>query len=263
MESLGKDQYARYCKQMVTDRTHSIHDPIKKNALPLFSCPHPKAKTRQAGKISLLKNDVALFSRLYIVMQQRSSDMTTYFSHENHPFPPSLSDCGKLRFGKKSDLLEILTKDIQNDRPNCIDVKLLDGAAVVHMLPTSNVMTFDEYADVVFVPHIMKKLENSRRVDVVWSHISPAASRNLQERKEERGLGGRLQVRTSSQETGQASYGTRPTSRNCLHSSLTEFLPWIAQNTKKSLLHLVPQLFLEEAIDQWNYVIMKRRIPDC
>ena len=220
VESLGKDQYARYCKQVVTDCTHSIHDPIKKNALPLFSCPHLKAKTRQAGKISLLKNDVALFSRLYIVMQQRSSDMTTFFSHENHPFPPSLSDCGKLRFGKKSDLLKILMKDIQNDSPNCIDVKLLDGAAVVHLLPTSNVMTFDEYADVVFVPHIMKQLENSRRVDVVWDTYIPSSIK--ESTKEKRGKGFRRKVAGKNKLPGNwAGFLRDPTNKQGLFAFLS------------------------------------------
>ncbi len=49
--SLGRDQYAKYCKEVITDRTHSIHEPIKKNSLPLFRCPHPKAKTK-TGKIT-------------------------------------------------------------------------------------------------------------------------------------------------------------------------------------------------------------------
>ena len=187
VEGLGKDQYAKYCKQVITDRTHSIHEPIKKNALPLFRCPHPKAKAKQAGKISLLKNDVALFSCLYIVMQHRISDMSTFFSHENHPFPPSLSDCGKLRLGKKSDLLNILTKNTQNDPPNSIDVKLLDGAAVVHMLPTTNVVSFDEYASDAFVPYIMKQLQNSKRVDIVWDTYIPCSIKeSTREKKRKR-----------------------------------------------------------------------------
>ena len=115
VQSIGKDQYVKYCKEVLIDRTRSIHEPIKKNSLPLFSCPRPKATTKQAGKISLLKNDVALFSHLYIVLQHRVSDMSTFFSQENHPFPPSLSDCEKLRLGKKSDLLNILVKDSSND----------------------------------------------------------------------------------------------------------------------------------------------------
>ena len=130
----------------------SIYEPIKKNALPLFSCPRPKAKTKQMGNISLLKDDVVLFSHLYIVMQHKVCDMSTFLSHKNHPFPPSLSHDGKLRFGKKSDLMNILAKDTHNDPPDSIEMKLLDGAAVVHFLPTTNIVTFDEYADRVFVP---------------------------------------------------------------------------------------------------------------
>ena len=166
--SLGKDQYDKYFREVIADRTCSIHVPIKKNALPLFSCPQTKAKAKQAGKISLLKNDVTLFSHLYIVMQHRESDMSAFFSHENYHFPPSISDNGKLRFGTKSDLLKVLAKDNQNDPPESIDVKLLDGAAVVHLLPTTDSVTFDEYADQVFVPHILNQLENCKRVDIVW-----------------------------------------------------------------------------------------------
>ena len=86
--------------------------------------------------------------------------MSNFFCHENHPFPPSLSDCGKLRLGKKSDLLDILVNDVQNEPPGFVDVKLLDGAAVVHLLPTTNVVTFNEYADQIFLPHIAKQLES-------------------------------------------------------------------------------------------------------
>ena len=75
IESVGRDQYSKYHKTVISDRTRSIHDPIKKNSLPLFRCPTHKTKTKQAGQISMLKDDVALFSRLYIVMQHREGDM--------------------------------------------------------------------------------------------------------------------------------------------------------------------------------------------
>ena len=58
---------------------------------------------------------------------------------------------------KKSDLLNILVKDTQNDPPDFVDVKLLDGAAVVHFLHTANVLTFDQYADQVFLPYVMSE----------------------------------------------------------------------------------------------------------
>ena len=48
------------------------------------------------------------FPQLYIVMQHRQGDMSTFFKHKNHHYPPSLPDRGKLKLGKKSDLLSVL-----------------------------------------------------------------------------------------------------------------------------------------------------------
>jgi len=96
IQKIGRDQYAQHCKDVIIEHICSIHDPIKKNPLLLLSCPHPK-KVRQ----TTLNTDIILFSRLYIVMQHMDSDMNTFFSHENHPFPPSISDGGKLWFGKE------------------------------------------------------------------------------------------------------------------------------------------------------------------
>ena len=42
-------------------------------------------------KLSVVKSDRALFSRLYIGCQNRGADLDDFFRHENHPFPPSLS----------------------------------------------------------------------------------------------------------------------------------------------------------------------------
>ena len=130
VESLGQEQYQRYRQAVIIDHTQSIHDPIKKNSLPLFRSPQKKLKSKQTGKMSLLKNDVSIFSHLYIVMQHRQSDMSTFFKHENHSYPPSLSDGGKLRIGKKSDLLGNLNEDPDQDPPVYFDATFLDGAAV-------------------------------------------------------------------------------------------------------------------------------------
>ncbi|KAG0726527.1 hypothetical protein GWK47_036344 [Chionoecetes opilio] len=89
VEPVGKKQYETYKKSVLTDATHSIHDPFKKNKLPLFRSPTPKTKSKQVGQVSMLKDDVALFSRLYIVTQHRDGDLDTFFKHENHPYPPS------------------------------------------------------------------------------------------------------------------------------------------------------------------------------
>ena len=41
------------------------------------------------------------------------------------------------------------------------DVQVLDSAAIVHLLSTNGVSTFDNYAS-VFIPYIKKQLETSK-----------------------------------------------------------------------------------------------------
>jgi hypothetical protein len=83
--------------------------PIARNKLPLFSFrPVMKKKDAHSLKVSALKTDCELFSRLYIACQCRDGDLAEFFRHENHPYPPSLSQDGSLRFGTKSDLLQCL-----------------------------------------------------------------------------------------------------------------------------------------------------------
>ncbi len=184
IEALGKKQYDSYNKSVITDHTRSIHEPIKRNTLPLFRRQEPKTKTKHEGQISMLKDDVALFSRLYIVMQHRNGDMNAFFTHENHPYPPSISERGKLRLGKKSDLLDMLKQSTQNNSPTIFDVKVLDGAAVVHLLPIINIATFDEYAADIFVPHITIQLNNSNRVDVVWdTYVANSIKESTREKR--------------------------------------------------------------------------------
>ncbi len=64
VEALGRDPYNAYHKSVLADRTRSIHEPIKKNSLPLFRS--PRSKTKLAEQVFMLKADVALFSRLTV-----------------------------------------------------------------------------------------------------------------------------------------------------------------------------------------------------
>ena len=66
-----------------------------------------------------------------------------------------------------------MVNDVQNELPSFVDVKLLDGAAVVHLLPTTIVVTFNEYADQIFLPHMAKQLESCMRIDVAWDTYLP------------------------------------------------------------------------------------------
>ena len=62
----------------------------------------PKKSTSKSQlQVKYMQSNCSLFSRLYIGCKGRGADLTDFFKHENQPFPPSLSEYGKLRFGKK------------------------------------------------------------------------------------------------------------------------------------------------------------------
>ena len=98
-------------------------------------------------------------------MQHREGDIATFFKHENHPYPPSQSDREILRLGKKSNLLSVLPAEAEKEASVTFYVKVLDGAAIVHLLSTNGVSTFDDYASGVFIPYIKKQIETSKQVD--------------------------------------------------------------------------------------------------
>ena len=91
-----------------------------------------------------------------------------FFSHENHPWPPSLSDNGQIRLPtKKSDLVGLLNIS-QEEPPTKFDVKVFDGTAIVHMLPTNHATTFNDYSCTIFIPWLQQQIQNTDRLDIVW-----------------------------------------------------------------------------------------------
>ena len=143
VQEVGSRQ--KYKKELIIERTASIHDIISKNSLPLFKCQKPKQISRAALKLSAVTSNRYLFSHLYIASQQRDGDLEEFFSHEHQLYAPSLSKFGNLRFGKKSDLIACVDILTTPSPPQSYDVKVFDGAAVVHSLPVSSVSTFSEY----------------------------------------------------------------------------------------------------------------------
>lgn len=192
LESIGKEQYKSYVEDVVTKRSRSIHDTIKKNSLPLLRTRSIKKSTNQAQKIAQLKNNAALFAQLYVAMQSREMDMREFFSHEVHSFPPSLSESGNLRLpSAKSDLLKFL-RHPERSPPTSFECRILDGAVLVHSLPTITATTFDDYADSVFIPHLIQQLQFSKRIDVVWDAYIPNSLKETT--REKRGQGVRRKV---------------------------------------------------------------------
>ena len=107
-------------------------------------------------QVALLKCDVELFSRLYIGYQTREGNLEEFFRHENHAYPPALSDGGSLYLGTISDLLSCL-KDLSECQCGApvVGSIIIDGAVIVQMLKPTSVKNFDEYASQIFVPYIL------------------------------------------------------------------------------------------------------------
>lgn len=58
-----------FVKERFIDRSKLVTDTIRKNKLPTFNASSKKVMTKEKEKIGLLKEDCALFSRLYIACQ--------------------------------------------------------------------------------------------------------------------------------------------------------------------------------------------------
>ena len=79
------------------------------------------------------KDDMHLLGQLYISLQVREGYADSLFEVENTDAPPSLSKHGNLRCGQKSDLVTCLETDLPSNFDGA-DVKLIDGASMVHCL---------------------------------------------------------------------------------------------------------------------------------
>ena len=144
----------------------------------------------------MLQNNVALFGQLYISMQSRDGDLKEFFSHEIQSFPPSLSDYGKLHLPSiKSELLKYIPPNTQFEPLLFYDCQVLDGAAVIHFLPIAGAVTFNDYAENIFIPYLSMQLQNSKRIDVVWdTYLPDSLKESTDSTPEKRGKGLRRKV---------------------------------------------------------------------
>ena len=186
IEELGFVQYQKYVKDVILERSVSIHESIKKNNLPLFKTRTkfiPNSKQQTAN----LKSDCNLFGQLYIASMFRGGN----FFHMKiiHGLQLCLTMEDSIFQTKKSDLLNQLIIRDPVQAPLFYNAKIFDGAAIVHALPTQQVSTFGEYADYVFIRWIEQQLQNCNRVDIVWDKRT--VSRNLPGKKEVKESDGR------------------------------------------------------------------------
>lgn len=195
--SIGQAQYKQFVNERFEKRKKPITEAITKNKLPLFKAQPQKKTSKDKQKLVELKSDCSLFSRLYIACQSRDGNLEDFFRHENQPFPPSLSQAGKLREGQKSDLVKCLEKlTVSSREAPQVEGTVVDGAVLVQMLKPGNAQTIQEYADRVFVPHVVRQSECVQRLDVIWD-VYQENSLKFSTR-EKRGSGIRIKVDSST-----------------------------------------------------------------
>ncbi|KAG1686778.1 hypothetical protein GQR58_008588 [Nymphon striatum] len=113
--------------------------------------------------------------------------------------------------------------DTVAEPPTLFDVKVLDGAAVVHMLSVNAVGTFIEYANSVFLPHVVKQLDNCQRIDVVWDTYFPNSIK--ESTREKRGKGVRRKVLGNNKIAGNwNAFLCDPTNKQELFSFLSDII---------------------------------------
>ena len=201
VEAVGQSQYEKYVDERLKQRSIPVSNIIPKNNVSLFKKTAQPKHSRTAHEIRHLQNNCEMFSRMYISCQSRNGDMDEFFRHENQGTPPSLSDMGELRHGTKSDLmscLERLSTVPQNEMPD-VDAKIVDGSVVVNMLQPKASSTFGDYAADVFLPYLIKLLQTSSRLDVVWDLYIEGSLKSST--REKRGSGSRIIIKSTTPTT--------------------------------------------------------------
>jgi len=201
-ESTGLECYNKFREERFVRRSEPLIAAITRTNLPLFAS-KKKRRTYDDEHVRILKLDVELFSRLFIVSQNRQLDLDTFFKYENQPFPPALSADGDLYLGQKADLLGLL-ETVQDNADNTVsnrvtcDGLIIDGAALVNILhPGKEPKTFDQYYSNTFAPHLTKQVTtvNATRLDVVWDTYVKDSLK--EQTRQKRGTGVKMVVRLS------------------------------------------------------------------
>ena len=184
--------------------------------------------------MTCLKNDVSLFSRLFIACQNRDGDLDNFFQYENQDYPLSISIFNELRSGNKVDLLKYLEKKADSptlSEPPQSDMVIIDGAAIVNALKPDADITFKDYAANKFIPRISKLLSNVKRIDVVFDLYLEDSLKSTPRLHRGQGQGNASGTITRFLQTGSLSFITVKTRLNCFRS-------WLITDTRTSNLQI-------------------------
>ncbi|GBM42843.1 hypothetical protein AVEN_161601-1 [Araneus ventricosus] len=91
----GFKQLPAYIEFHLIRSEHSIHNIIRSNNVHIFDAP-VKSMSKTKAKIDALRKDSSLFCKMHVISQHREADFEAFFAYENQPFPPSISENGRL-----------------------------------------------------------------------------------------------------------------------------------------------------------------------
>ena len=104
-----EDQYTAFVNERLINRRISLYDTLKRNDLSLFRQKHLLKMSKSKQKIANLSIERRLYANLYLACQSKDGDLDNFFAHNNHAFPVSISEYGKLRKAtSKSDFLQCM-----------------------------------------------------------------------------------------------------------------------------------------------------------
>ena len=199
-----KDVGEKQFRSFITDRIETQRVPwtstIHLNRLPLFSY-KPKPSKQKSNVVSL-KEERSQVIHMMLSNQSGREINENVFSHENSAQPPSLSRNEEIYCSTKSEIIKCLEDEISpssSTKPPA-DVIILDGAFIVQILKPSNATTFEEYANNIFIPHVMSWLTDACRIDIVWDRYKSDSLKNATRSK--RGTGTRRRVQLSTKIPG-------------------------------------------------------------
>ena len=224
IEEVGRKQFEDYITQRLHEKKVSLSETITRNKLSIFSS--QKVQTKQQKRLTSLKNDVSLFSRLFIACQNRDGNIEEFFRHENQSSPPSLSQNNELRSRSKAELLKQL-ENMDDSISSCespeTEVTVLDGAALINGLKPESNTTFEDYASKVVLPRLTKLSASAQRIDVVFDVYLERSLKNSA--RVHRGQGSRRRVKSNLQvPTDWKSFLRHSDNKTELFSYLAQFI---------------------------------------
>ena len=75
VKRIGQEQFQAFTRECLVEWTKPIYDAIRRNKLKVFSTSTPKSVSKGKQQVASLKNDLQLFSRLYVGCQMRGGNL--------------------------------------------------------------------------------------------------------------------------------------------------------------------------------------------